>query len=608
MISLIKKILSYGLFWLSFFLLSRLIFLTYNLHLTGQLSFKEIIGTFSHGILLDISLSGYILFFFILLVIFFFRSKGKTVKPVFFTFTALLLVVFSFILWVDVELYKNWGFHVDNTILLYLKTPKESLASTPFWLIVILILFTGVTIWFFVWLYKKAIHRFWEGLFPIKWYLVPLLLIFAGAMIIPIRGGVGIAPINVGTVFFNTKTFANHAAINPQWNFLKSLTEMGEQKVTEFMTDEKASQVMQRLTGPGNGNCTRLVSPNKPNILIIILESFTANVIEPMGGTTGATPGFTHWTHQGVLFNRMYASGDRSDKGIVAILSGYPAQPTSSIIKYTTKTEKLPHLSKILAKEGYSSSFYYGGEINFANMNSYFVSGGYNRLVTLPDFPKEALNSKWGAHDHVVFNRLFQDISQSTEPFFKVMFTLSSHDPFDVPHQSQFSGIDWSLRFLNSVHYTDSCLNDFLTRASGTEWWPNTWVILIADHGVMYPRNTGYNSPQKFHIPMVWTGGAVSEKDSVVKQTVSQADIPLMICNQLGIETHEFGFSKDVLSGSNPFAYYAYNNGFGFILDSAMFVWDLDNQKCMIGGTSDSTALLKGKAYYQQVMGDFVKK
>jgi phosphoglycerol transferase MdoB-like AlkP superfamily enzyme len=604
----IKVLLQYGIFWLLFFISCRFLFLIYNFPKTIELPVIEIGKTFIHGIKLDISLTGYLLFFASLMLSVTFSMSGKSLARLFKYFTIPLLVSFSLIAWVDVELYKNWGFRIDSTILLYLKTPKESLASTKVWFLILLLTLTFATIWLTIKGYRRYIGKKWAQTEKSKWYAIPIFIFVAALMIIPIRGGVGIAPINVGTVFFSKEPYANHAAINVQWNFLKSLTEMNKNSVPRLVEPDTAKKLVEQLLSKKDTLQTQLITPSKPNIIIIILESFTSNVIEPLGGKPHVTPGFNEWSKKGILFDRVFASGDRSDKGIVAILSGYPAQPTSSIIKYTSKTEKLPQISKILMSNGYSSAFYYGGEINFANMNSYFVSGGYEELITLSNFPKKDLNSKWGAHDHVVFSRLLADIEKADTPFFKVMFSLSSHDPFDVPHKSRFAGLDWSSRYLNSIHYTDSCLNDFLNKAMETDWWKNTWILLVADHGVMYPVNTLNNAPEKYKIPMLWLGGALNIYDTAVSSTLSQTDIPLMITNQLGIEDSSFIFSKDVLFGGKSFAYYAYNNGFGFFTDTTGFVWD-NNLHDFIG-EKPAKKLVEdsGKGFFQEVMRDFIKK
>ena len=595
------------LFWLAYFILFRAIFIIYNYDFTKSIPFADIIGSFVHGFKLDMSQTGYVIFFLSFFLAFFIPFGEKINSRFIKIYTFIFIFLFTIISIVDIELYKNWGFKIDTTVLLYLKTPKESLASTPVWLTLLLALLSGVIIWTANRYFNKFIKKDLKKLKPSKWYFIPVMLFIAATMIIPIRGGFGIAPINPGTVFFSEHQFANHAAINTVWNFGYSLAHDKDTEQVKFMNDEVAHKYVSGLLSPGNGGVTKLIKDDNPNVLIIILESFTANIIEPLGGVKDVTPNFTGISKNGVFFDNFYASGDRSDKGIVAILSGYPAQPTSSIIKFTNKAEKLPHLSKMLEKDGYSTGFYYGGEINFANMNSYFVSGGYDTLVTLHNFSKKDMNSKWGAHDHVVFQRLFDDLQKTEQPFFRVMFTLSSHEPFDVPHTSKFKGTDNEQKFFNAANYTDSCLGDFIDKAKLTSWWNNTWIILVADHGIRLVGNIPYNSSQKFRIPMVWTGGAVI-KDTVISKTASQCDIPLMIGNQTNKNFKNFYFSKDVLKNQNAFAYFAYNNGFGFYTDTAGFVWDNTGNKFIEKNNISLDFEQKGKAFLQVLLEDFNKK
>jgi phosphoglycerol transferase MdoB-like AlkP superfamily enzyme len=291
----------------------------------------------------------------------------------------------------------------------------------------------------------------------------------------------------------------------------------------------------------------KIINTDKPNVVIIILESFTSKIIGVLGGRPEVTPNFNKLSHEGILFDNFYASGDRSDKGIVAILSGYPAQPTSSIIKFPQKTQNLPYLSHTLAKMDYSTNFYYGGDINFANMRSYFANGGFN-TVTKNDFNKSDCNSKWGVHDHIMFNKLLDDIDKENQKFFKVFFTLSSHEPFDVPMKTVINGDDEDNKFLNSAYYTDSCIGNFFENAQKRAWWKNTIFILVADHGVRLPDNTAINSVLKFKIPMLFLGGALKKQDTVIHTYGSQIDIPKTLLTQMGIKNDKYRFSKNLLS------------------------------------------------------------
>jgi len=604
----INVIIRYLIFWLIYFVIARILFLCYNLHFTQQLSLGTILLSFVHGFKLDLSMAGYIMMFSTLFLAFTFFLGKRIISPVFKVFTLIVISLFSIMTIVDMELYRNWGFRMDGTILLYLKTPKEAMASTRVWLTIILLVSAFILSLISFKAYKKWVHPEIEKLRPALWINFPLLLILTGFWIIPMRGGIGIAPIRSGSVFFSKHQFANHAAINEPWNFGNSLLYMNKGKVVNLLPESEAKDIFKSLMTPQCDSIPKLLRTKRPNILIIVLESFTAKIIEPLGGVPGVTPEFTKLTKEGILFDHCLASGDRSDKGIVSVLSGYPAQPTTSIIKYTDKSEKLPNLSKELKKLGYPSAFYYGGEIDFANMKSYFILGQYDKLVTLKDFPQSQLNSKWGAHDQFVFGRFLTDINQSKPPFFKAMFTLSSHEPFDVPMNSRFNGTTDESRFLNSVHYTDSCLGDFFRKARQQPWWDSTLVILVADHGNRLPGLSPISSLEKFRIPLLWLGGALTVHDTIVHNYISQTDIPMTIADQMGLTIDGFPFSKDVFRFKNSFAVYAYNNGFGYFDDSVGYIYDLEAMKYVGPVQGDTTRVKNGKVFIQELLNDFDKK
>jgi phosphoglycerol transferase MdoB-like AlkP superfamily enzyme len=600
-------LLKYFFYWLFYFAFLRFLFIVYNYDFVATIPFSEISKTFFYGLKLDISLTGYILLLTSLVTALTVR-QGRILYYFSGVLTLLLLILFSLISVVDAELYHHWGFRIDSTVLLYLRTPKESLASTPVLKFILLIILTVLIILLFFRLYVKFVSKHLQTLPEIKWYNTLLYLLIAGLMIIPVRGGTGLAPINQGSVFFSKYQFANHASVNCSWNFGKSVMKMDKKKIVRFMPDDKAHQIFEDLFIKNQAKpLQQLVSAENPNIMIILLESFTAGVVGPLGGLKEVTPNLNKLTKEGVFFENFYATGDRSDKGLVAVLSGYPAQPASSIIRNIEKTEKLPFLSRDLAGRSYNSGFYYGGDIDFANMRSYFMTGGYDTLITLDDFDKKDLNSKWGAHDHVVFNRFFDDLNKASEPFFRVMFTLSSHEPYDVPHQSKFNGTSEEQLFLNSVHYTDSCLGAFIEKAKTTTWWKNTWLIILADHGKRLPGNIPYNSPEKFRIPMLWLGGVI-QKNTVIKNTVSQTDVPLMISDQLQAHFKGYKFSKDVLNGQQPFAFFAYNDGFGFYNDTSGFVWDNVSGKVIYNEDASQKTMDQGKAFLQVLIEDYNNK
>ena len=356
-----------------------------------------------------------------------------------------------------------------------------------------------------------------------------------------------------------------------------------------------------------NSTVSEKLINERPNIIIVILESFTAKIIQPLGGMKNITPNLNSLAKEGILFTKLFASGDRSDKGLLSILSGYPSQPNVSIIKFPQKTQSIPGLNKDLKSVGYESSFYYGGDINFANFRSYFVNMGYDKIISMNDFDDSVYNSKWGVHDHILLERFSHDLNIASQPFFSVVFTLSSHEPFDVPMQKVIDGNSQESKFLNSAFYTDKCIGEFVKRCKSQSWWDNSLLIFISDHGNRHPGSSGVHEEEKYRIPMLWIGGAIKQKDITIDTFCSQSDMAKTLLNQLGISNNDYVFSKDILADSNnSFGFYTFNSGFGFFSDHTKIVYDLvSNYSIIEEGIQSEKNLTSAKAYLQILSRDF---
>jgi phosphoglycerol transferase MdoB-like AlkP superfamily enzyme len=373
------------------------------------------------------------------------------------------------------------------------------------------------------------------------------LLAVTALMFVPIRGSFSVAPMNTGFVYFHrTKAYANHAAINVVWNFLYNLSKNTTLKYPEdFLPKEVAEQYFLELHPQHDTTATRLWKTDRPNIILFILESFTADVIEPLGGMPGIAPNLNQLCTEGVLFTNIYASGDRTDKGLISILSGYPAQPVTSIIKNPAKTQRLPYLNHYMLDLGYNTSFVYGGDIDFANFRSYLTNSRFDHITSDEDFPEEYNQSKWGVHDHIVFQQALQECDTARQPFFKVILSLSSHEPFDVPMVAKFPGKDGESLFINSCYYTDRCIGEFIIKAKASDWWDNTVVIFIADHGHRHPGNKELKDKERYRIPLLMVGGAVKQ-DAIIEKFASQTDLANTLLGQLAKPSRSFTLRKKI--------------------------------------------------------------
>jgi len=604
-------VILYALFWLLFFVFARLFFIFTHFREAIQFSAGTLTATFLHGIILDMSATGYILIIPMLVLIPGIYFTGNWYRRFVRWYSYLIILISVVIVVADTLIYKYWGFRMDYSALQYLNTPKEVIASVSTFQLSVVILTVILITATFILLYNRLIDRLFDNFNRVKLWPVAMLFftVLFGSLIIPVRGGVGIAPVNAGSVYFSQDIFVNHTAINVAWNVGSSVFNRKPSTNPYNYGDlDLAKEMVESLTVE-NGIPVKLINNTRPNILLFVLESFGSTLIGPLGGDSLTTPCFNRYTKEGVLFTNFYASGNRTDKAMPAILNGYPSQPVVSIMKEPRKTQSLPGLVKILNEQGYNSAFWYGGEINFANFNSFVINSGFKQIITMDNFSPEYYNSKWGVHDHILMAALADSMQVVREPFLKVVLTLSSHEPFEVPTEHAFEGRDDMTKFRNSVYYTDSTIGSFLDWAKNTDWWDNTLVIFVADHCRRSSLEILAYSEEIFRIPMLWVGGALATHGVKIDKLGSQVDIPLTVLHQLDLDDN-YPFAKDLLSeGSNSFAFYTFNEGFVFITDTSKYVYDHKLGAPVAGECTNPEAAGRfGKAYLQVLYDDFLKR
>lgn len=600
-----------ALFWLFFEVAIRGLFLIYNHDLSEQLTGSEIFKVFLHGLKMDLSLTGYLLMAAGLLLTLSMFARQRWPYFILNALNIFVIVASALVVIVDLELYRYWGFRITTAPLFYVKTAGgAAMGSVPLTVVFKLLLVATALITIFLFFYDQFIAPRIRALTSCKRRGFVVLLAVSAAMFLPMRGSLTVAPMNTGFVYFHkTKAYANHAAINVVWNFLYTLNRNTRVTYPEnFLPQAVAEEHFRSMYPPHDSLTISLFNTKKPNVILLILESFTAGIVEPLGGLPDITPNLNELCKEGVLFTNFYASGDRTDKGLISILSGYPAQPVTSIIKNPAKTQRLPYLNHFMLDLGYQTSFVYGGDIDFANFRSYLTNSRFDHITADDDFPEEYNESKWGVHDHIVFNRALQQCDTARQPFFKVILSLSSHEPFDVPMVPRFPGRDWKSLFLSSCHYTDRSLGEFMLRAKTSAWWDNTVIVLVADHGHLLPGNWEIKDKERYHIPLLMVGGAV-KKDTVIEKYASQTDLANTLLGQLSMASAAFTFSKNVLSRHSPsFAHYFFNDGVGFVAPGQYVIYDNVGQQFLRRDGAGPEDLMRTKSYEQILFTDYNRK
>jgi phosphoglycerol transferase MdoB-like AlkP superfamily enzyme len=308
---------------------------------------------------------------------------------------------------------------------------------------------------------------------------------------------------------------------------------------------------------------------NQPvNVVLIILESFSAKVIESLGGDVNLTPNLNKWVKEGILFKNFYAVGNRSDKGIAALLATYPALMGSYSISYfPEKIEHLDYLAKYFNKNNYKTHFYYAGEIEFYNLKSLVLCSGYDYYYSVQDFPASAKQQNWGIPDALFYQRIIEDMKTFSTPFFLTTYNISSHSPYDIPNIEQKN-------FCNAISYSDKCLGDFVEQLKKSKFWDNTLLIITSDHGVASYKGTSASNPLSHQIPMLWIGGVV-DTSFVNENFGMQSDLTATLIQQLGWKPNKNPFSKNLFENSS-FSFYFNTNGYGFLSPQLAYYYDTD--------------------------------
>ena len=587
------------------FALQKPVFMLYNHASGGGLSISDYLQVMVHGLQLDATVAGYLTVIPLLLTLLSVWIPGRYITFILKGYFFIVACIISLIFVVDIALYPYWGFRLDATPLFYLQSPSDALASAPASTLILQTLVFVVYTYGIFWALKRFVLPLMPEQYVKKMFSNSVqLVLLGGILFIPIRGGVTTSTANVGMVYFSKNQFLNHSAINPCFSFLASLFKQQDFAAQyNYFSESQRSKIFKKLTNqPQGDSIPELLTTKNPNIILILMESFSANAIEVLGGEAGVTPNINRLSKEGILFSNMYANSFRTDRGIVAVLNGYLAQPTTSIMKYPAKSQTLPSIAKSLQKKGYTSDMLYGGDINFTNMQSYFFSSGYSKVTADRDFPLKSRLSKWGANDDITFAHLYQSMTDNSrkEPFFSTFLTLSSHEPFEVPYNRLKDP------YLNSVAFTDSCLGDFIDKLKKLPLWNNTLIVLVSDHGFRYPASVKEHDPKRYHIPMLWLGGAIKEP-RVIANYGNQTDLAATLLYQLDLPHKEFTFSNNMVDSLQPaYAFYSYNNGFGFIDTTGVSVYDCESEKPLIikPEAGNEIRLNNGKALLQTLYDD----
>ncbi len=300
---------------------------------------------------------------------------------------------------------------------------------------------------------------------------------------------------------------------------------------------------------------------NRPNIIMVTIESFSADFMARFGNNKHLTPVLDSLAGESILFTNMYATGTRTVRGMEALSLAVPPTPGSSIVR-RPGNENLSTIGNIFQQKGYETGFFYGGDGYFDNMNKYFGSNGYavtdrgRNIIAKDRFaaPRNTIPDKfvqfenaWGICDEDLYDAVIRDADakhSSGKPFYDFVMTTSNHRPYtypggtiDIPSGSGRDG---------AVKYTDYAIGKLLEKIKAKPWFKNTVLIFVADHCA---SSAGKNEIDiaKYHIPaMIYN--LPGKEPLAIDKLSSQIDLYPTLFSLLGWNYTSNLYGKDVLS------------------------------------------------------------
>jgi len=615
-----KFITRFIIFWLVYFLVNRIVFALFFIEEVGAASINELLTILPKSIPLDISFISYLL---VPIVVLFwinsFLKKQGFIPKVIYSLVGFFILLTGLIAGGEVALYSEWQTKLNFTALSHFVNPDEVFKTASLGHVFTSVLFIVISL-VFIRIYKKKVKgelpiiKINNSLknFTLSIIYFPFLL---GILLLGIRGGFKPIPVNLSDAYFSNKIILNDIAVNPNWNILQSILKSKtnfEGNPYKKYSDEEAADFMNTLK-PETDSVTHILNKKQPNIVFILLESWSADNMESLGGLDRITPNFKALEKEGLSFTDFYSNGWTSDQGMSSIFSSFPVFPYVAVINQADKSRKLPCLNQSLAEKGYHSSFFFGGQLTYGNIKGYLLSQGFDIVKDENDY-QDLPSGALGVHDEFMFSQFKQELKQLPEPFMSTLFTISSHSPYDFPAEHKLSFNHKDDKYVNSVAYTDVCLGKFMESVKEEDWYANTLFVIVADHSHSSPIKRRVAQKERYKIPMLWMGEVLNEeyKGKQHEKMGSHLDVTPSILAQLSLDNKVYHFGNDLFNPTTKSAVpYAFHKGYGLIRPNAYYAFSESYNKVFESIAVDSlqkaTIKKETELYFQAAFKEYME-
>lgn len=589
-----------AVFLLVVFTLCRFAFVWYNHELTAHV-WTDMMQAWLMGLPMDVATVAYALTLPAVVTLVACRWQNLHLRWTLAPYWAFLGLSVGVIIVFDTVMYEHWGFKLGADAVEYAKSPEGATNSASPWYIgscvASALLLTVATAVYCIRQTKRHLHHRKRQLRSSIAVLIMSLICAVGY-----RSQMSFAE--------GRPIFLNHAAVNAVYNFYATVhLSPSYSGRFQYMSKKESEAVVAELYKKKTDEqlLDTLLRTKRPDILMVMVESFGGMFVEELGGISGVAPNLSRHIPEGIFWDNHYSNSFRTDRGTVALYSGMLTHPDVCLIKEQKFHPALPSLPRDLSKHGYHTVSLMGQPMTNMGKRQYFENMGFQEIYDYTAFSEDERKASWGAHDDVSSQRAVRMIAEKKDkkPMFLAYQTISSHDPWVVPYDRL------SEKRLNAFAFVDQCLGNMVDSLRTLPQWDNLLVIILPDHGYLY--NVNFGSPQFFHSPMLWTGGAIREPRRMA-QYINQSDIAATLLAQLGIPYDHYRWSRNVLGSgyTHPFVYCNFPAGMMLLDPSGANIYDLQADRNHYNkGTGSTQRLHRMKAIMQasyKELDDMLKK
>ena len=407
------------------------------------------------------------------------------------------------------------------------------------------------------------------------------------------RGGFQLKPIDVIEVSKYTSLKNAPAALNSAFTLLKTYNYSNLER-KDFFSQEQADAIFNPVQHSNPAN----LLPNQTNIVLVIFESFGSMYVGP-NNKESYTPFLDSVLEESMYFEHGVSNGQSSMDALPAIVASIPSWMKESFILSNYNLNQYNSLPNILAKHGYSSSFFHGPTNGSMRFDSFTLSTGFERYFGRTEYDNEEhFDGTWGIPDHHFLPWSIDVMNTMKKPFLSTIFTYSSHHPFTIPDEFKDITKEGPDLLCKSISYADFAFRDFWRKAKKQEWFDNTLFVFCADHVGPTSRKDRGNLDWSFNIPIAFyhSGGTLPKIKS--NETMQQIDLMPTIFDLLNIDTEFFSVGSSYFSIEDMPNMSYYNNNIVTMGPSHKpIIWnELQNNP----EQEDAQVVKKIKAIYQQ--------